>query len=215
MYKPLFPQLCHNIQRCNLDNPDVMRWWLAVKILTDTVSCTDGLALKVICINARLNSTGDDDGYSLLTIWCRWVDSDSCQWLTASELNTNSLLSYLMFVESKFLKQTSRAYMFHIAFVKNYICPRSITVSYLFLWLCSPARAMASSSTRFLDHTQRRATVGRTPLDEWSARLRDRYLTTHTTDEHPCPPWDSNPRSQQASGLRPRGHWDRHAVVVY
>ena len=35
-----------------------------------------------------------------------------------------------------------------------------------FLWLCSPARAMASSSTRFLDHTQRRATVGRTTLDE-------------------------------------------------
>ena len=25
----------------------------------------------------------------------------------------------------------------------------------------------------FLDHTQRRSTVGRTPLDEWSARRRD------------------------------------------
>jgi hypothetical protein len=49
----------------------------------------------------------------------------------------------------------------------------------LFLWLCSPARAMASSFTRVLDHTQRRATVGRTPLDEWSARRRDLYLTTH------------------------------------
>jgi hypothetical protein len=23
---------------------------------------------------------------------------------------------------------------------------------------------------------------------------------THTTDKHPCPRWDSNPRSQQASG---------------
>ena len=33
--------------------------------------------------------------------------------------------------------------------------------------------------TRFLDHTQRRTTVGRTPLDEWSARRRDLYLTTH------------------------------------
>jgi len=28
----------------------------------------------------------------------------------------------------------------------------------------------------FLDHTQRRTTVGRTPLDEWSARRRDFYL---------------------------------------
>jgi hypothetical protein len=37
---------------------------------------------------------------------------------------------------------------------------------YYFLWLCSPARAMASSFTRFLDQQQRRATVGRTPLDE-------------------------------------------------
>ena len=33
----------------------------------------------------------------------------------------------------------------------------------------------------FLDHTQRRSTVGRTPLDEWSARRRDLDLTTHDT----------------------------------
>jgi len=40
---------------------------------------------------------------------------------------------------------------------------------------------MASSFTRFLDHTQQRTTVGRTPLDEWSARRKDFYLTTHNT----------------------------------
>ena len=40
---------------------------------------------------------------------------------------------------------------------------------------------MASSFLRFLDHTQRRITVGRTPLDEWPARRRDLYLTTHNT----------------------------------
>jgi len=40
---------------------------------------------------------------------------------------------------------------------------------------------MASSFLRFLDHIQRRTTVGRTPLDEWSARRRDLYLTTHNT----------------------------------
>ena len=33
----------------------------------------------------------------------------------------------------------------------------------------------------FLDHTQRRTTVGMTPLDERSARRRDLYLTTHDT----------------------------------
>ena len=47
------------------------------------------------------------------------------------------------------------------------------------LWRCDPMRVMASSFLRFLDHTQPRNTVGRTPLDEWSARPRDLYLTTH------------------------------------
>ena len=41
---------------------------------------------------------------------------------------------------------------------------------------------MTSSFTRFLDHTQRRTTVGRTPLDEWSARRTDLCLTTHNTN---------------------------------
>jgi len=44
-----------------------------------------------------------------------------------------------------------------------------------------PPWARASSFTRFLDHTQRRTTVSTTPLDEWSARRRDLYLTTHNT----------------------------------
>ena len=47
-------------------------------------------------------------------------------------------------------------------------------------WRDSPQWAMTSSFTRFLDHTQRRTTVGRTPLDE-SARRRDFYLSIHNT----------------------------------
>ena len=39
-----------------------------------------------------------------------------------------------------------------------------------------------SSFMTFLDHTQRHTTVGRTPMDEWSARRIDLYLTTtHNT----------------------------------
>jgi len=52
------------------------------------------------------------------------------------------------------------------------------------LWVCilqPSSGAIASSRTRFLDHTQRRAKVGRTPLDEWSVRRRDLYLTTHNS----------------------------------
>ena len=43
-----------------------------------------------------------------------------------------------------------------------------------------PQWAMAPSFTRSLYHT-RRTTVSRTPLDEWSARRRELYLTTHNT----------------------------------
>jgi hypothetical protein len=56
---------------------------------------------------------------------------------------------------------------------------RNTLFIYYFLWLCSPARAMDSSSTRFLNHTQRRTTVSKTPVDELSACRRDLYLTTH------------------------------------
>ena len=48
-------------------------------------------------------------------------------------------------------------------------------------WRESRQWTRASSFTRFLDHPQRRTTVGMTPLDEWSARRRDLYLTTHNT----------------------------------
>jgi hypothetical protein len=50
-----------------------------------------------------------------------------------------------------------------------------------FIWRDSPQWARASSFARFLDHTQRRTKVCRTPLDEWSARCRNIYLTTHNT----------------------------------
>ena len=45
----------------------------------------------------------------------------------------------------------------------------------------APQGARTSSFTTFLDHTQRRTTVGRTPLGEWSARHRDLFLTKHNT----------------------------------
>jgi len=54
-------------------------------------------------------------------------------------------------------------------------------ILYIFPWRCGPTRAMASPFTRVLDHTQRHTTVGRNPLEEWSARRRDLYLKTHNT----------------------------------
>jgi len=82
----------------------------------------------------------------------------------------------------------------------------------LFVW--GPSRAMAPHSWGFhITHNDAsRTTVGRTPLDKWSARHRDFWIhTTLTTERKPCPRWDSNPQSQQPSGRRPtRCHWDRH-----
>jgi len=62
--------------------------------------------------------------------------------------------------------------------------------------------------------------LGRTPLDEWSARLRELYLTNTTITEHrhtcTCRRKNSNPQSHQRAAaeqrLRPRGHWDRRRV---
>ena len=55
-------------------------------------------------------------------------------------------------------------------------------------WPCGPSWSMASSFLRILDYTKRRTTVGRAPLDEWSARRRDPYLRAHNThDKHPYP----------------------------
>ena len=56
----------------------------------------------------------------------------------------------------------------------------------------------------FLDHTQRRSTVGRTPLDEWSARRKDLYLTTHDTHNRQIsmPPVGFEPKI--SAGERPQ-----------
>ena len=72
------------------------------------------------------------------------------------------------------------------------------------LWRCDPTRVMASSFLRVLDHTQRRTTVGRTPLDEWSARRRDLYLTTHDTHniQTSMPPVEFEPTI--SAGERPQ-----------
>jgi len=60
-------------------------------------------------------------------------------------------------------------------------CVLSHPWHFFFLCRCGPTWAMASSFTRLLDHTQRRITVGRTSLYEWTFRRRDLYLTTHNT----------------------------------
>jgi len=67
--------------------------------------------------------------------------------------------------------------------------------------------------------TLRHSTLSSTPLDEWSARSRDCYLTTHNTDKRQTsmPPAGFEPhnlskRETADPLLRPRRHWVRHFV---
>jgi len=91
----------------------------------------------------------------------------------------------------------------------------------LFLAQQPPQWARASSFLRFLDHTQRRTTVGRTSLDKWSARRGDLYLTTHDTHNRKTSMVPGGIRTHDLSRraaadlrLRPRGHWDRHEYGI-
>jgi hypothetical protein len=74
-------------------------------------------------------------------------------------------------------------------------------------------------------------TIGRTswtsdrpvarPLPKyWTAQTRiNSHTHTHTHTKHPCPKWDSNPRSrppsEDGSGLRPLGYRDRPLYIIY
>jgi len=93
---------------------------------------------------------------------------------------------------------------------------------YFLLWHCVPTRVMVSSFLRFSrSQTQRRISVGRTPLDEWSARRRDLYLTKHNTYNRQIsmPPVGirTNDLSRRAAAdlrLRPSCHWDRQVSLL-
>ena len=71
----------------------------------------------------------------------------------------------------------------------------------------------------FQEHTKRRVTVGRIPLNRWSDRRTELYLTTHhsqQTDIHAHGGIRTHNPSKRADAgpcLRPRGHWDQRFIV--
>ena len=92
----------------------------------------------------------------------------------------------------------------------------------LFAFVCffvfgatAPQWARTSSFTRFLYHTQRRTTVGRTSLDELSASRKHLYLTTHNAQNRrtSMPPVGFEPTI--SAGERPQTYaLDRAATGV-
>ena len=80
-------------------------------------------------------------------------------------------------------------------------------MSYIYIYMEHPF-------LMFLDHTQRRSTFGRAPLDEWSARRRDLYLTTHDTQNRQIsmPPVGFEPKisaGEQPAAARLLRSWIR------
>jgi hypothetical protein len=96
-------------------------------------------------------------------------------------------------------------------------CGKTFTLRCLHSSISPPPHGSTAPSGQGSPHyrgftiTLRHTTFRRTPLDEWSARHRDLYLTTHNIarDSHPFPWRDSNPQPQQASGRRPTSYTSR------
>ena len=124
------------------------------------------------------------------------LPNDNC----SGQSETATSLHYFYIYRLKHLQQRKRHIIFQIVVgfsqmplrhshwrepkLKKYKSHNNLLIKtklFFFLWRCFPTRVMAASFLMFLDHTQRRSTVGRTPLDEWSARRRDLYMTIHNT----------------------------------
>ena len=102
--------------------------------------------------------------------------------------------------------------------MKIYVHLWSYLAEFLFFLFVAkpPPWARASSFTMFRDYTQRRTTVGRTPLDKWSA-LRDNTQHLQDTDIHASGGIRTHNLSRRAAAdlrLRPRGHWDRRIPLT-
>jgi hypothetical protein len=112
----------------------------------------------------------------------------TCRSTVYSFRNTNwlvvtlSIFSVSSTYSTQFHQQTEWKLQCKTTHVKklNFSCLNLIFV--LFPWRNSPQWATVSSLLRLHDH--RHITFGRIPLDEWSARRRDHYLTTHNTHIH-------------------------------
>jgi len=109
-------------------------------------------------------------------------------------------------------------YCFTFTSYENPYCYYIYIYIFFFLLFCGAAAQRGPHSWGFLDHKQRRTTVGRTSLDEWSARRSDIYLTTKIHNRHIHSPGgitihDLSRRSATHLRFRPRGDWDRHIYI--
>ena len=79
-------------------------------------------------------------------------------------------------------------------------------------FLCASARIRVVGSPFTRPRTFKHITLGMTPLDEWSARRRDQYLTTHNSHKRQT----SMPSVgfEPTAPARPSGHGDRQMTFT-
>ena len=117
------------------------------------------IIIKLLCVLAGRSAVDNVYG-AILRLVFRVVCMYSC-WCFESH-------------ETSYYKQHLKyLWWFYIKYIYIYI--------FFFCGAATQCGSWPPHSWGFLDHT-RHTTVGKTPLDKWSARRRDLYLTTHNTD---------------------------------
>ena len=112
---------------------------------------------------------------SLISAWWWPQGVETCSCVNQCFINFcfDGLSVYLLFIFQHSGMHNFKIYGFCWELLVKSLTFR-LLMSYIYIY-------MEHQFLMFLDHTQRRTTVGRTLLDEWSARRRDPYLTTHDT----------------------------------
>jgi len=106
-----------------------------------------------------------------------------------------------------YMGRTSVVYL-----ITNFYLPSSYS-SFLYHGPIAPSGSRPPHYRGFMI-TLRHATVGKTPLDKWSARRRDLYLTTSNTQKNihasgGIRPYNPSKLEAADQSLRSFGHWDR------
>jgi hypothetical protein len=114
--------------------------------------------------------------------WCEVLTAYLSLWRWPGGDWANTWL-WTQHFKSSFQTETAAAHSYvHVFFLIAFLEEVFIgNISWFFFFFFFYLTWVMSSFLRFLVHTQRLNTVGRTLLDEWLARRRDFYLTTHNT----------------------------------
>ena len=98
------------------------------------------------------------------------------------------------------LSNPSKSVYPYVFFVTNYV---AVTLLFLFLGATTPSgQGFPNSRGFYITHDAPHSVELLWTSDQLVAESSTWQHTTLTTDKHPCPRWDSNPQSQQASGRR-------------